>query len=364
MEALNKYFMNMKSLFKSVVFILLFCLSFVLSCQLPPNASVTTAPSRVVQYPVGQQTVIGQPSAQTFIGQPSGQTNIGQPFRSNNNNDNRDSDRYSSRRDSCSEEKKTHSCYELCREMYTRDRDKCERETPDEIEALYDVYKDIEKIDFKRIDLDNFKNYLNASTSGLESILRDYKRSDAEEMLVWIAENSDVADIVESADDKFRILNDLLSTMVRFDSSTVDEPFTREINTRGDTLMDYALSFKNTEALNYFFEYVLWASIHCNNNNNVSVDCLTVICLIGKGSDERDRSYYFDSHVFERFMEDIIKEGTNASDKVEGNKWVKGSGDEKIDRFNDLNSSWAGENWNPPRQKPVCGGLSSDTLTS
>ena len=346
----------------------LFLLVFLfLGCYLPPNIN---APS---QTQASRQPVIGQPllipsasdSRQT---QASRQPVIGQPFTGGvqpdysqpSRNDNGVNDNYpdSSRRGSgCEYERPSHRCHELCREMYSRDRDECLEEEPNTIEDIYQVYQDIEGArNLQSINLGHFEAYLDVSSFSLVSLIRDYSRSDAEDMLLWIAEDQAVAELISDEDDDFRILNDLLSLIVHFDSDKLEVPFTRRIDKR-DTLMDYALKSGNEEALDYFLEYIFMGDQACRSDN-FTVDCLTVICEIGRGSEERDRGYYFDSLVFEDFMAEIIDKKVNGSASSNKNKWIKGSGDDKIDNISDLNYTWAGTEWNPSDgELPVCGDL-------
>jgi len=344
-----------KILFKTVGFLFLL---FVLNCYLPPNINAPNQTQTATWQPsTGQQPVIGQPF--TGGGQVVQPQTVGfdQPGR----NDDRDLPEPDRRRDSsCESERSSHSCHRLCRTMYSRDRDECLEEEPDTIEDLYEVYQDLEGArNLDSIDLELFEDFLDVSITSLTSIIRDYNRNDAEDMLIWIAEDNEVAELIRAEDDDFRILNDLLSLMIRFDNTRLEVPFKRRIDGR-DTLMDYALSSGNAEALDYFLEYIFAGDRDCRNDR-IHVDCLTVICEIGRGSVvERDRDYYFDSSVFEEFILEIIDDSINGVSGASTNdaEWVKGSGDGKIDDISDLDYTWAGTVWAPDDgELSVCGGL-------
>ena len=212
----------MSFLFKIAGFI---CVAFLLNCYLPPNINAPT------QNPTGQQPYPGQTNyQQPVIGQPftggnqqpvGTQPVINQPSRGDRNDLEPDRRRGSD----CENERTSHLCHQLCREMYSRDRDECLEEEPNTIENIYEVYKALENArDLDSINLEDFEVYLDISTVSLTSLFRDYNRNDAEDMLIWIAEDNEVAEIIRGEDDDFRILNDLLSLMVRFDSTKIMFP--------------------------------------------------------------------------------------------------------------------------------------------
>ena len=121
--------------------------------------------------------------------------------------------------------------------------------------------------------------------------------------------------------------------------------------------MDYALNSGNEEALDYFIEYILMGSQDCRADNS-SIPCLTLMCSIARANVERDRGYYFDSRIFEDFISDIIDDTINGVTSASGEKWIKGSGDNKIDNVSDLDYTWAGTDWDPDNgELPLCGGL-------
>ena len=348
----------------SSFFPIFLCLSFVSSCYLPPNINAPNQTSTgqnfssqapVNQAPVNQAPVIGQPS--TVNPQPAETQPVFQPSRDDDGRNDLPEPNSRRRGSGCEIERSSHSCHQLCREMYSRDRDECLEEDPDTIDDIYEVYQALENVrDLSGINLEDFEAYLDISIVSLNSLIRDYSRNDAEDMLIWIAEYNEVAEIIVGEDEDFRILNDLLALMVRFDSSRIDVPFTRRVDNR-DTLMDYALNSGNREALDYFIEYILMGSQDCRSNN-ANENCLKLMCEIGRASVERDRAFYFDSRVFEDFISDIIDGGINGSTDPDGNKWIIGSGDGKIDNLSDLDYTWAGDTWDPESgELPLCGGL-------
>ena len=267
--------------------------------------------------------------------------------------------------DSCEYEKSSHECYDLCKKMYKRsdDRKECLELTPDNIETIYEVFKALESgrlSHLEGIDVEPFDWFINVSIAGFDFLIRrEYKRSEAEDVLIWISENEEVAEVMRDEDDDFETLEELLSLVDRFELETVEEPFIKLIDRH--TLLEYAINAGNDIAIDYFLDYFFQTHRSCRNNKKITIACLTVICKIGASIDERDRENIFDSSIFADFIEDIIKEKINGADSASGEKWIKGTGDKKIDSLNDLDDSWADNVWDPDNGKrPLCGGLIPD----
>ncbi|MCZ0932399.1 MAG: hypothetical protein OXJ52_04510 [Oligoflexia bacterium] len=262
--------------------------------------------------------------------------------------------------DSCENERSNHECYDLCKEMYRRkdDKEECAELTPDNITAIYDVWTALKTgrlSNLEGIDEEPLDWFINVSIAGFDSLIRDYRKSDAEDVLIWIAENSEVAEVMRDEDDDFETLEELLSLVDRFELDTVENPFIEEIDRK--TLFEYAINTGNDTAMDYFLDYFLQTHKSCRRDN-ITVACLTVICKIGAGIDERDRENLFNSNIFSDFVKDIIKDKINGADSASGDKWVKGTGESKIDSINDLDDSWASSDWDPENaSKPICGGL-------
>ena len=272
-------------------------------------------------------------------------------------------DRAKRKGDSCEDERSGHECYSLCKKMYKRvdDKEECWELTPDSIEDMYDVWTALERgrlSDLEEIDPEHLDLFINLSIAGFDSVIRDYKRSEAEDVLVWIAENEEVAEVMRDEDYDFETLEELLSLVDRFELDTVEDPFIEYIDRK--TLFEYAISAGNDTAMDYFLDYFFQTHKKCRANS-ITVACLTVICSIGSAIDERDREDLFDSNIFSDFMEDIIKGTINGDTSSSGEKWIKGTGDSKIDSINDLDDSWANSEWDPENiSKPICGGLVTD----
>ena len=266
--------------------------------------------------------------------------------------------------DSCENEREGDECYDLCRSMYKRkpDQEECAELTPDNIEAMHEMWQDLETgrlNNLENIEAEHFDWFLKVSIAGFDSLIRGYKRSEAEEVLVWIAENDDIAEVMRDEDDDFETLEELLSLVERYELDSVEEPFIAQIDRKN--LFEYAIGTGNDLAMDYFFDYFFQTHKSCWKDNEISVPCLTVVCTIGASIDERDRESLFDSYIFADFVGDIIKDTINGSTSSSGEKWIKGTGDQKIDNINDLDNSWADAEWDPANaSKPICGGFVTD----
>ncbi|MDE0092477.1 MAG: hypothetical protein OXN83_04230 [Oligoflexia bacterium] len=262
--------------------------------------------------------------------------------------------------DACENERSGHECYDLCKSMYKRadDKEECIELTPDNIEEIYDVWTALETgrlSNLEGIDEEPFDWFLNVSIAGFDVLIRDYKRSEAEDVLIWIAENEGIAEVMRDEDFDFETLEELLSLVDRFELDTVEEPFIEELDRK--TLFEYAIDTGNDIAMNYFLDYFFQTHKSCRKDS-ITVACLTLVCKIGAAIDERDRERLFESSIFSDFVKDIIKQRINGATSADGEKWIKGAGDAQIDRISDLDASWADSEWDPDNaSKPICGGL-------
>ena len=267
------------------------------------------------------------------------------------------------RGDACEDERSNHRCYDLCKAMYKRadDKEECAELTPDNIEAMYDMWQALETgrlSNLEGINVEHFDWFLNVSIAGFDALVREYKRSEAEDVLVWIAEDEDVAEVMRDEDNDFETLEELLSLVDRFELDSVEEPFITEIDRK--TLFEYAIDSGNDIAMDYFLDYFFQTHKSCRRDNHITIACLTLVCKIGDSIDERDRENLLNSSLFSDFAEEIIRKEVNGSNSPSGDKWVKGSGDNKIDSIKDLDDSWANPEWDPDEaSKPICGGLVS-----
>ena len=222
----------------------------------------------------------------------------------------------------CEDESQNHRCKEQCRTIYRRSDDKedCEELAAEQINRLmnvHDILKRADDDDLRNIDLEDLEVYLNVSIAGFDDLIRDYRSGEARDVLTWIANNDEIADILRDEDDQYKTLEQLLKTLESFSSSELEDPFTEDIN-RG-TLFEVAIYARNETAVTWFLEYIFNVSSSCNNDDEVSIGCFTVICKIGDGFEDEDfLEDWFSFNSFENYMDDIIEEGINAGNSP---KW-------------------------------------------
>lgn len=255
------------------------------------------------------------------------------------------------RGDICEDEDRDHECKDQCRDMFRRinDREDCEELTVQQIDKLLDVHKALEDADdrdLRDIDLEDLEVYLNVSIAGFDSLVRRYKSSEAKDVLIWIANNEDVTDTFEDEDDDYRILESLLKVISSFSDSELERPFTRDIY-RG-TLFEVAIDARNESAMDWFLNYIFYTDGACNDDEEVSSACFTVICKIGDGFEDEDfLRDWLEFGIFEDYIDDIIKGEVNAGSDP---KWDASDIDDSRDLYE---GSYEDQTW----VTTLCGGL-------
>ena len=218
----------------------------------------------------------------------------------------------------CENEDKNHECKSRCREMYRRkgDREECEELTVTQIEKLIDVHQVLEEADtdhLERIDFEDLKVYLNVSIAGFDNVIRDYRRNDAKEVLIWIAKDEEAAELLRDEDDDYKTLESLLKQITSFSNTEIEEPFSKELDSRDGTIFEMAMRSGNDAAIEWFLDYIFSTDRACvGNNGDVSEACFTVICEIGEEFNDKDyRVDWMDFPTFENYIDDIIDKGVN-----------------------------------------------------
>jgi len=222
----------------------------------------------------------------------------------------------------CEDENSDHECVGLCREMYRleNDREDCEELAVNDIEKIFEIHKLLKKPRLRNLeamsqsDLDDLDVYLNVSIAGFDRLISNYNRGDAREVLQWLAEDSQTAELFSDEDDDFETFEELLEKIESFDNSEVDQPFTEDIGRK--TLFEHASDAGNEIAVEWFLDYIFQTATACRNNQESSIGCFTVICKIGSGFEDNDsREDLLDFSDFENFLEDdIIKKEVNGTE--------------------------------------------------
>lgn len=225
------------------------------------------------------------------------------------------------RRNLCENQDRDDDCHDLCQEMYRRTADKedCESLPVSQVDDIYDVHLELKNPrsnNLSRIELEDFEVYLNVSIAGFDRLIANYKKSDAEDVLIWMVENEDVTELFQDEDDDYRSFEALLEeATTSFRANELDEPFSREID-GDDTLFEFAIG--NEAALEWFLDYIFETASQCTGSNQqTSEACFAVICKIGDGfgrdsSDANNREDWLrNSSAFENYIDDIIDHAVN-----------------------------------------------------
>ena len=228
------------------------------------------------------------------------------------------------------EKDKNHDCEEQCKDIYSRraDREDCEELTVRQVEVLVKLHEALEDPDddvLADLDLEDFDVYLNVSIEPFDKLIRRYSSREAKEVLLWIAENEDVTEIIEDEDDDYKNLASLLDKL-ESNNSGVDlwRPFVKNIN-GSDKLMEVVIEEGNEVALSWFQNYINDQST-CENGDDTDLDCFTIYCKIGDGIDEDSSQDWLDYEDFQDYIDDIIDKGTNGvtdDDYPSDGKWCR-----------------------------------------
>ena len=282
----------------------------------------------------GQQGPISQPDLRDYDQRIRDDEN-----RTNVLNDSRR--RYSG--STCEEEDDSnHECVDQCREIYNRraDREDCEELPIAQIEVLADLHKlleDPDDDDLRNIDVADLEVYLNVSIAGFDRNISRYSKGEVKEVLFWMVENEDVAQLFIGEDDDFQTLETLLKELVPFDKSSMHKPFLARVDS-SEKLMETAIENGNEYILDWFHDYIIQEESDCSSNEN-STGCFEVFCKIGDGIDPDSSEDWRRYENFEDYLGEIVEERVNYS------RWRD---NQDIEELSDLEDEWV---------KILCDGL-------
>ena len=166
----------------------------------------------------------------------------------------RSRNRYSG--EDCGEED---NCEALCRKIYSRStvRRDCLDLAADQVENLWHIYKTFERPGesaLEEIDAEDFRVFVNLdSAQRLEKLLRDLRASEGKRVLAWMMGSGDIAEVFKSADDDFKLLEDLLKS-VEGGNDKYQEAMKKTISD-GDSLMELALE-EQGEVLEWLHDFI------------------------------------------------------------------------------------------------------------
>ena len=254
----------------------------------------------------------------------------------------------------CEDKDKKHKCYEYCDDMFrsNSDEDDCEELTVAQIEAIWELYElleDPDADDLGDINSEVFDLYVNISIKSLDDLIGDYSRSDAEEFLIWLIKNAEIAKIFRKEDDEHKSLEALLKSFSGSYTSSdqgISTPFLKKLDS--DKLIEEALG--SELILEWFQDYIDEKNTACKSDAETRA-CFAVYCKIGEGMDDDLRDDWLDSDKFEGYIEDIIDEKVNSRQGTGSNRnatgWIHedaaGSDNDEIGDLGDLDDDWVDE---------------------
>ena len=220
----------------------------------------------------------------------------------------------------CSEEEDDHECYDYCNDIYNirDDREDCEELTVGQVAKIKEAHDFLEsprEDDLGQIELDAFDLYLNISIDPLSDLIKDYSRSNAEDLMVWLVKNGDFAEVFQAEDQDYNHLKVLLQQISGSTGTTVEaiaKAFTVTVD-GSDTLWDVISKNKSARTLDWFMDFAEERNRACNEEP-LSARCFQLYCIVGRAMNLEDRADLLDIPRFEDYIAQIIDKGVNHPD--------------------------------------------------
>ena len=170
--------------------------------------------------------------------------------------------------------------------------------------------KDPDDDDLAEFDLEDFEVYLGISTSPFDKLVNKYSRGESKDVLRWIAENEDVAELLEDKDDEFKILYKFLEDIAPDGDKgeNMYKYFVAKID-GGDKLMEVVIDSGNEEAHNWFLDFINSNNDPCNNS--VTKASFYQYCKIGDSIDTDLSDEWLSFEEFDEYIENIVDEEVN-----------------------------------------------------
>ena len=149
-------------------------------------------------------------------------------------------------------------CEEICDDIYDRraDREDCEELSVAAVESLeivYELLEDPDEDDLVDIDPTDFEALIDISIEPVDDLFGRYSSREAREVAVWIAENPDIAAILQDEDDDFQLFEAIFRE-IGSNGNALDG-LGRTI-TGGDNFMEILITENNAEALEWVHSYI------------------------------------------------------------------------------------------------------------
>ena len=294
------------SFFKSIitkVVLPVLILAFFISC-------ITQAPPIPAQKPPTQRPVTQRPPPPP---KPPA-------YYDNLRNNDRDRDRVLSRardkskRDTSPECEGDDDCEDICSDIYRsrNDRNKCEEYSVTQVESLegvHEAFEDPDVDDLEELDLSDVDLYLNISIEPLHKLIQKYRERESEDFLTWVAQNDEVAKILEKEDRDYEVIDRLFDSI---HASGFFDALEENIDGR-DTFMDLAVEYGNEYALEWVYEYIDDQDTNCSADGDPAEEnCFTSWCSLGKVMKPDNARDLLDYDFFDGYIGYVLRDGINA----------------------------------------------------
>ena len=214
------------------------------------------------------------------------------------------SNRYSGR--DCGENE---DCEDICRRIYRRStvKNKCLDLPEDQVEQLeyvYDTLKTPRLEDLTEIDSEDFDVFVRTDIQTLNTLIGQFNTTEGKEVLAWIADNSDIAEVFMNVDGDYNLLERLLNAL---DDDTDQEALDKTIND-GKSFMELAID-NGGVALDWVHNFIV---NKCDNQDPSEEVCVFKewYCETIKASDEQSWSSLVKYERFESIANEILSEYT------------------------------------------------------
>ena len=206
----------------------------------------------------------------------------------------------------CSE---SEDCQKICRNLFNRsdDREDCEDLTEAQVDRLDDVHDALESPglnDLQYIDLYDLNVFLNVSPEPIERLFRRIGSSRARSILYWIASDKDVAEIFESEDGEFVILETLLDEI----RPRPEEALGVSVR-EGDTFQEVAIESDNRAAFDWTHNFLVseCSSSGRSRGNEEEWCVLAHYCNITKRFSEDNQADFLEFAEIAGIVIDVIE---------------------------------------------------------
>ena len=196
-------------------------------------------------------------------------------------------------------------CQEICDEIFeeTKDQEHCEQFSVEDVEKLrvvFGILRNFDKNNARYINRKDFEFLLNISPEPLEKSVEQMEEEEQNDFLLWLAEDSDAAAIVGSAETKeFEILKKLLGTSESHILSQINKPIDQE-----DTVIEIALRKNNSVLLEWFHDFF---GSQCEKNSFFDPCVFTRYYCSFSLSNESLEKAFFKHAFFTKFLNNILR---------------------------------------------------------